>query len=290
MGRKKNPNSISNYFNEDIEKAILDYNIAKTQDEKDRLFRKIYPAISKVSEVFYNKVKPTYVDGEPLEIQMDCISYLTERLDKIKEGKGKAFSYMTVCARNYYIQQNMFAYAKVGKVVNSSQLPETFDMVDIVSDRTEEMEASADLLQAFADYLEENIELLCVMAARKSKPVIQAVIDLIRDVDNVQNFNRRDIMNSLTEINGLKIDRHYITTVFNRITTHYEIFKREWLKTGKPMKYWDKSHLTPEEIDFCIKNYTPIHRTMGIIGLAKKFGVEQYEVRKELSKVGLASI
>lgn len=288
MGRKKNPEN--NYFHEGIEQAILEYNVAKTQDEKDRLFRIIYPAISKVAQVFYNKVKPTYMDGEPMDIQMDCISYLTERLHRIKEGKGKAFSYMTVCARNYYIQQNVLAYAKVGKVINSSELPETFDMVDIVSDRTEEMEASADLLNAFCDYLEEHIDELAIATSRKSKPVLKAVINLIRDIDNVQNFNRRDIMNSLTEIDGLKIDRHYITVVFNRITTHYEIFKREWLKTGKPIPFWNKNHLTQEEIDFCVQNYTPIHRKLGIIGLAKKFGVEQYEVRKELSKVGLASI
>ena len=288
MGRKKNPEN--NYFHEGIEQAILEYNIAKTQDERDRLFRIIYPAIAKVAQVFYNKVKPTYIDGDPMEIQMDCIAYLTERLYRIKEGKGKAFSYMTVCARNYYIQNNVIAYSKVGKVVNTSELPETFDMVDIVTDRVDEMEASADLLNAFADYLETNIEAFSSSATRKSKPVIQAVIKIIRDVDNIQNFNRRDIMNSLTEIDGLKIDRHYITTVFNRITTHYEMFKKEWLKTGKPIPFWDKNQLTPEEIEFCVKNYTPIHRTLGIIALAKKFGVEQYEVRKELSKVGLACL
>ena len=290
MGRKKSANSLSNYFDESVEEAIQLYNIAKTQDERDRLFRKIYPALSKIAEVFYNKVKPTYVDGEPMEIQMDCIAYLTERLDKIQTGKGKGFSYMTVCARNYYIQQNMFAYAKVGKVMNSSELPETFDMVDIVTDRTEEMEVSANLLNAFADYLQENIEHFSSTASRKSKPVLQAVIDLIRNIETLDNFNRRDIMNNLTEIDGLKIDRHYITVVFNRITTHYEIFKREWLKTGKSIPFWTKSNLTPEEIEFCINNYTPIHRKLGIVGLAKKFGVEQYEVRKELSKVGLACV
>lgn len=290
MGRKKSANSLSNYFDESVENAIQLYNESKSQDEKDRLFRIIYPALSKIAEVFYNKVKPTYVFGEPWEIQMDCISYLTERLDKIKIGKGKGFSYMTVCARNYYIQQNMFAYAKVGKVINSSELPETFDMVDIVTDRLDEMEVSANLLNAFADYLQENIEHFSSTATRKGKPVLQAVIDLIRNIDNIDNFNRRDIMNNLTEIDGLKIDRHYITVMFNRITTHYEIFKREWLKTGKSIPFWNKSSLTPEEIDFCINNYQPIHRTFGIVGLAKRFGVEQYEVRKELYKVGLASI
>jgi hypothetical protein len=77
MPRKKNPNSASNYFNESVEEAIQLYNKAETQTERDRLFRVIYPAIYKIAEVMYNKIKPTYMDGEMLDIMMDCTSYLS---------------------------------------------------------------------------------------------------------------------------------------------------------------------------------------------------------------------
>lgn len=288
MGRKKSANSLSNYFDESIEEAIQLYNIASTQDERDKLFRKIYPALSKIAQVFYNKVKPTYIDGEPMEIQMDCISYLTERLDKIKTGKGKGFSYMTVCARNYYIQQNMFAYAKVGKVINSSELPETFDMVDIVTDRVEEMEDSAKLLAAFVDYMDENKEKF--VTSKKGSIVVQAVIDFLRDVDSIEDFNRRNIMNDLTEINGYKVDRHYITKLFNRLQVHFSAFSREWKRTGKSIPFWDKDVLTEEEIKYCIENYIPNKGGNSIVGLSKRFSVEEYIIRKELYKAGLASI
>ena len=49
MGRKKNPNK--NYFDEKVEQAIAEYNIATTQLERDKLFVIIYPAISKIAEV-----------------------------------------------------------------------------------------------------------------------------------------------------------------------------------------------------------------------------------------------
>lgn len=288
MGRKKSANSLSNYFDESVEEAIQLYNIASTQDERDKLFRKIYPALSKIAQVFYNKVKPTYIDGEPMEIQMDCIAYLTERLDKIKTGKGKGFSYMTVCARNYYIQQNMIAYSKVGKVVNTSELPETFDMVDIVTDRVDEMEASAKLLAAFVDYMDENKEKF--VTSKKGSIVVQAVIDFLRDVDSIEDFNRRNIMNDLTEINGYKVDRHYITKLFNRLQVHYSAFSREWKRTGKSIPFWNKEELTPEEIKYCIENYLPNKGSNSIVGLSKRFSVEEYAVRKELYKAGLASI
>jgi hypothetical protein len=287
MGRKKKPEN--NYFHEGIENAILLYNKAETQNERDRHFRIIYPAIYKIAEVMFNKVKPTYMAGEPLDIMMDCTTYLSERMDKIKEGKGKAFSYMTVCARNYYIFHNMRAYSGVKKVLNFNTLPDDYDAPDIVDDRVEEMEQSAKLLNAFADYLERNDELLSSEASRKSKPVIKAVVDLIRNIDSIKDFNRRDIMNSLTEIDGLKVDRHYITKVFNKITIHYNVFRKDW-DNGIVLESYVKDKLTPDEIQYCIENYTPIHRKYGIIGLSRLFGVEEYEIRKHLHKAGLSSI
>ena len=289
MGRKKNPNSVSNYFNESVEEAIQLYNKAETQNERDRLFRVIYPAIYKIAEVMYNKVKPTYMDGEMLDIMMDCTAYLTERMYRIKSGKGKAFSYMTVCARNYYIFHNMRAYSGVKKVLNFNTMPDDYDAPDIDDNRVEEMEESAKLLNAFADYLERNDELLSSESSRKSRPVIKAVVDLIRNIDSIENFNRRDIMNGLTEIDGLQVDRHYITKVFNKLTIHYNMFRKDWDK-GIVLDAYVRDRLTPEEIQYCIENYTPIHRKHGVIGLSKLFGVDEYEIRKHLNKAGLASI
>jgi hypothetical protein len=288
MPRKKNPNSASNYFNEAVEEAIQLYNIAETQQERDKLFRIIYPAIYKIAEVLYNKVKPTYMDGEILDIMMDCTSYLTERLYRIKEGKGKAFSYLTICAKNYYIFHNQRAYTGTKKTLKLDYLNENWDIADETSDRVEEMETSAKLLHAFVDYMDENRDKF--VNTKKGNIVVAAVIDFLRDVDSIEDFNRRNIMNDLTEINGYKVDRHYITKVFNRLQMHFNVFSREWFKTGKSIPFWDKDELTPEEIKFCIENYVPNKGGYSIVGLSKRFNVDEYTIRKELYIAGLASI
>ena len=89
MGRPKNPNN--NYFHEGVEEAIHQYNIAETEREKNKLFGIIYPALFKIAEVYYNKIKPTYIDGEPIDIQYDCVGYLTERLFKNQKVRVKHF-------------------------------------------------------------------------------------------------------------------------------------------------------------------------------------------------------
>jgi hypothetical protein len=288
MGRKKNPNSASNYFNESVEEAIQLYNSAETQIEKDKLFRIIYPAIYKIAEVLYNKVKPTYMDGEMLDIMMDCTAYLTERMYRIKEGKGKAFSYFTVCARNYYIFHNSRAYTGTKKTLKLDYLNENWDIADDSSKRTEEMEDSAKLFNAFVDYIDEHKEKF--VNTKKGNIVVSAVVDFLRDVDSIEDFNRRNIMNDLTEINGYKVDRHYVTKVFNRLQMHFNLFSKEWLKTGKSIPFWNKDELTTEEIQFCIENYKPHKGGYSIVGLSKKFNVQEYTVRRQLHLAGLASI
>ena len=289
MPRKKNPSN--NYFHEGVEEAIQLYNKAETQQERDRLFRIIYPAIYKIAEVYYNKVKPTYMEGEPLEIMLDCTCYLAERLFRIKEGKGKAFSYMTVCARNYYIFHNQRGYTGTKKTLKLDQLNENWDIADDSPERAADIEHTSGLLSAFADYLETNDDGITTAAARKFKPVLKEIIKLMRDVDSIENINRRDLMNSLTLIDGMKIDRHYITKVFNRISSHYDTFRKEWDKSGKAIPYLHKTELTEEEIQFCVENYSPLHnRKYSISGYARMFGVDEYTTRKQLAATGICKI
>jgi hypothetical protein len=167
-------------------------------------------------------------------------------------------------------------------------LNENWDIADDNFDRSSEMEESAELLKAFIDYLDTHKHRF--VNTKKGTNVVSALVDFLREVDSIEDFNRRNIMNDLTEINGIKIDRHYITKVFNRVSIHYAVFKKEWKKTGKSIPYWDKSDLTPEEIQFCIENYLPHKGGYSVVGLAKKFLVEEYTIRKELNKVGLACI
>lgn len=285
MARKKNPNSVSNYFNEEVEKAILDYNVSDNQSERDRLFRIIYKPLCKIAEVMYNKIKPIYIYGEPLAIQMDCVAFMAERLHFIKEGKGKAFSYMTVTARNFYIQDNMKGYADTKKVLQISELPEKFDIPDDNFDRVEEMEIKADLLNAFAIYIRENANQIFKTA--KSKQISMDIVELIENIEKIEDFNHRNIMNSLHEKRKKIVDRHLITNVTNKLATHYVKFKSHYDKTGEILPFEEKSDLTKEEIEYCVKNYIPADRRLGIIAFSKRFSVDQSIIRKHLHRHGL---
>ena len=285
MARKKNPNN--NYFNETVEQAVLDYNKATSQDERDRLFRIIYPAIAKIAEVMYNKIKPTYVDGFSLDVQYDCIAFLTEKLHMVKEGKGKAFSYLTVTARNFYIQSNMIGYRDTKKTVSLDYINENWDISDSDSGRVEEMEYKAKLLDGFKIYLKENVD--SIFTSNKSRIIVNDIVDMIDTIDDISDFNHRNIMNTLYEKRSDLIDRHLVTKVTNKLTAHYVKYKKHYEKTGEIMKFNEKNDLTPEESQTLINNYISGDRKYGVIAFSKHFNVELYVIRKHLLKGGLIS-
>jgi len=198
---------------------------------------------------------------------------------------------MTVCARNYYIFHNSRGYTGTRRTLKLDYLNENWDIADDSSEREDEIEHTSGVLYAFADYLEANKDKLTTAAARKFVPVLNEIIKLMRNADSLQDFNRRNIMNGLTTIDGKQIDRHYITKVFNRISSHYDTFRKEWDRTGLAINYLDKEELTEEEIQFCIENYSPLNnRRFSVSGFARIFGVDEYTVRKQLAERGVCKI
>ena len=95
------------YFTKDTEDAIIEYNLSDNQRIKDLLYRdRIKPAFDKLAEIVYNKWKFSYFDDEPQDVMCEVVAFMIEKIHMYKNGKGKAFSYFTIVARNYLILNN----------------------------------------------------------------------------------------------------------------------------------------------------------------------------------------
>ena len=285
MGRKANPNN--QYFNPTVEQAILDYNATESITEKNKLYSIIYPALSKVSEVYYNKIKPTYMEGDPMSIQLDCLCFLTERLYHIKEGKGKAFSYMSVTARNYYILNNDLAYKKVVRVLPLPEDTDKFDRIDDGDIRNEEKDQANKLLIAFTEYIKTNFKHI----AKRQPQVdyLHLIINLLEDIDNIEDFGKRALMKRLKSMHHKPIAQPSITRLLNIIEIHYIAFKKHWMKYGKEPNLLGNKKLTQEQIKYCIDNYIPYDPIWGYVGLAKLLGLDVRLLTSQLRKYNLVT-
>ena len=143
----------------------------------------------------------------------------------------------------------------------------------------------AHLLHSFATYIKENVNSLFI--SNKSRQILMDIVELIADIDSIEDFNHRNIMNSLHEKRKKLVDRHLVTKVTNKLATHYVKFKSHYDKTGEILPFEEKSDLTEEEIQYCVNNYIPADRKLGIIAFSKKFSVDQYVIRKHLHNHGI---
>lgn len=274
MPRPKNPNN--QYFHSGVEDAIHQYNLSTDDVEKNKLFRIIYPALFKVAEVWYNKIKPGYVELPPEEVQADCLCFLVEKMHMVKEGKGKAFSYLTVTARNYYIQQNMVAYKKKLKGYSLDSLPDTFDIEDVVTDRVEQMESNAALFDSFMEYMEEHFDKLFI---RKTHKIFgESLIKKLKDNLLIMDFNRRDMLNEIASETG--IDRGIVTKNLSKVVSQFSIFKEYYVQFGKKPEFEQKLYLTEIDKEYIKTHYQHYSKTFGLQGMSRKLGVEYDVVQK----------
>jgi hypothetical protein len=274
MPRKKNPNN--NYFNESVENAVHAFNKSTDDRERNKLFSIIYPALCKIAQVWRNKIKPVYVELPDEELEMDCVSFMLEKIPMIKEGKGKAFSYLTVTAKHYYMIQNQLAYKKRLKGYSLDSLPDTFDIPDEISDRVEQMEWNGTLFDTFMEYVDDNFETM--FAASKQKLFANAFFKKIKEFQFSDEINRRKLLNELSE--ETKIERGIVTKHINRISSFYTSFKDYFETYGIKPKFKEKLHITKEDEDYIRKNYQHYSKHYGLNGLSRKLGIK-YEVLKQ---------
>jgi len=267
MPRPKNPNN--NYFNSDVEEAIHAFNLCDDERERNKLFSIIYPALAKVAQVWRNKIKPDYIEIPPDELEMDCITFLLEKMHMVKRGKGKAFSYLTVTARNYYIQENMKWYAKHKKNPSIDAISDNYDIEDVPSNRVEEMEASAKLFDTFIEYINDNFDE--IFPTKKHKLFANVFMEKVRTKGLSLDFNRRKFLNEVSAETG--IERGTVTKQVNRVASQFTIFKEYYDMYGTKPEFKEKKTISDKDAEYIRKHYQHYSKTYGVNGISRKLGI-----------------
>ena len=102
------------YFTYITDQAIIAYNNEPSWSKRNKVFREHinYP-FNKLVENIYHTFKFSYFDVPYEDVKAEVVAFLVQKIDKFKEGKGKAFSYFSIIAKNYLIIQNNANYAKM---------------------------------------------------------------------------------------------------------------------------------------------------------------------------------
>jgi hypothetical protein len=228
------PKKSKMYFNNDTEAAIVEYNKCSDEFEREMIFRKrIHPALDKLAENVINRFKFPYIDESFEDIKAQVVSFLVLNLHKFTENKGKAFSYFSVVAKNYLILHNNNAYKEGlrSTYFSDSSKEDSFALEEVLTTSPEEETARSDardFVQLLIQYWDFN--LIKVFKKQKDRDIANAVVELLRRSNNIENFNKKSLYLLIREMTNHKTV--HITKVINKMKVHVLEQMKEYRKTG----------------------------------------------------------
>jgi hypothetical protein len=225
MPRKKK-NKI--YFTEETEQAIIDYNNSTDEFKKNKIYKeKIKYPFEKLAENVLNTFKFSYFDVPKSDIQSEVVSTLIEKIHMFKEGKGKAFSYFSIVAKNYLILKNNGNYKRFKKTALISEMPENWNPENSFNSDVlgEEYSEFNDLM---ISYWDKN--LTKIFTKKRDIQIADAIVELFRRSKYIENFNKKHLYLLIREMTDCKT--HYITKVVNEMKLHQTKLINDYLDNG----------------------------------------------------------
>ena len=226
MPRKKAKSRM--YFTQITENAIIRYNGSEDSVLRNRIYNDhIAYAFDKLAENIIHTFKFYYFDVPSEQVKHEVVSFLVMNIHKFKEGKGKAFSYFSIVAKNYLILNNNNNYKKM-------KSHREIDILDFKRNLSSEAQVSEDketyeeFTTMMLDYWENNLP--NIFKRHKDILVADAVLELFRRSKNMENFNKKALYVLIREMTGS--NTQHITRVVNVMKKFYKRLFKEFQYSG----------------------------------------------------------
>ena len=225
--KKKKPKNY--YFNESTEKAIIRYNNTDDARLKNKIYSQhiSYP-FDKLAENIIHTFKFYYFDVPSEQVKHEVVSFLVMNIHKFKEGKGKAFSYFSIVAKNYLILHNNKNY-KNYKIHDKMDVLDYGNNIRASQELREIASFNREYVDQMLDYWDKN--LTNIFRRQKDILVADAVLEMFRRRENVENFNKKALYILIREMTGSKTQ--HITRIVNMMKKYNTQLMLEFLNTGQ---------------------------------------------------------
>tara|TARA_R100000995_G_scaffold16280_1_gene6402 strand:+ start:60 stop:803 length:744 start_codon:yes stop_codon:yes gene_type:complete len=212
------------YFGQEVQNAIIDYNSTENKSVKNKIYgTRIHAAFDKLAENIINTFKFTYFDMPFVDVKHEVVAFMVMNMHKYDHTKGsKAFSYFSVVAKNYLILHNNNNYKKL----------KTHDGMDVLDKykKTNNFKESdyVTLTDEIVTYFDSNLN--TIFKKNRDLKIGYAIIDLIKQRDGIENFNKKAIYILIREMTN--VETAHITSVVNVLKKHYKKLINKYHKDG----------------------------------------------------------
>ena len=221
------------YFTKETEQAIIRFNDSNDLEEREQIYREhiCYP-FDKLAENIINRFKFPYMDSSFQDVKDQVVSFLVLNIHKYAADKGKAFSYFSVIAKNYLILNNNNRYKHEKRSVYWSDsidgrapLEEIMVMDTSAAETQKDMKEFTLLMLEFWDH-----NLFRIFKKRRDIEIADAILELFRRAEGIENFNKKALYLMVREMTGHKTSA--ITKVVNRMSDYVVGHLREFREHG----------------------------------------------------------
>ena len=238
------------YFGTPAQEAIEEYNACKDPKERSKIYeeRIKYP-FEKLAENVINTFKFSYFDVPKKDIQTEVVSTMVEKMHMFQPGKGRAFSYFTIIAKNHLILKNNGNYKRWKQNALISTMPETWNPENDFDDTTEASEFK-EFKYIMISYWDKNLN--SIFTKKRDLQIADAILELFRRSEHIENFNKKHLYLLVREMTDCKT--HYITKVVNVMKKHQKKMLNEYLEYGEFREPNRKAFWEPTKDDYVDSN------------------------------------
>jgi hypothetical protein len=199
-----------NYFDTREEDAVKEFLIAKTSEEKNRIYNDFLKApLDKMISSIIRRYKLYRKDMDFNEIHCDTHSFLMTKVDKFKPSKEKkAYSYFGTICKNYLMGQIIKDQKETNRKISYEDVSESIERrPDMTYRIDEEYTDTSTIIGEYSNELKLFIE--GENLSDNEKKLGYALIDLFENYETIfssadnNKFNKNIILLSLREMTNL---------------------------------------------------------------------------------------
>lgn len=218
------PKSDKNYFTQDTEDAIVEYNNSTSFSEKEKIYHeRIHYAFFKLTENIIHTFKFYYTEVENIEdLQHEVITFLLSKMHHFDPTRGaKAYSYFGTIVKRYLIISNTKNYKKR---IDKAPIEDLFkdDNHSYTIDEAPHHDRLSEYIDLFVEHCTEN--LFELFPKDKDATIADAILELFRKREDIDIFNKKALYIYIREMVDAKTPK--ITKIANQL---YDIFKSNYI-------------------------------------------------------------
>ena len=215
--KRGRPRKNKMYFTQDTEDAIIAYNTEQDNVLRNKVFNEyIHHPLFKMTENLIHRYKFYHFDAPTQDVQYEVIAFILEKLPKYTQDKGKAFSYFSIVAKNYLIQNNYKHYNRKKAKAPVLEIDTNRSVVNEIV-RQEVLSETQDFFNLFITHCTDNID--TIIKYKRDIPIAYALLEIFTNCHNIETYNKKALYIMVREMVDVKTQ--YITRVVNILKDEY---------------------------------------------------------------------